>query len=220
MKGKITKENLKNLILKLKKSNNKELNEFIDEDGMIANSSIPILNKGLHPKRTMDQTVVAVTQPNNSILRGHRTYYAESVVDENDFSGAFGYKETKNMDGEKTVKKLKDMGLDSEKAKERAEEFGKDPTGKRKKKAVKRIKKKKGFIDRLTLLEKQEQLMIKMLEDIIVDKNEDESSIIKKEKKLFSRLFKNEVDKLIQMAKKEGLSIKELIKFILRKDNE
>jgi fructose-1,6-bisphosphatase len=41
------------------------------------------------------------------VTRGYRTYYGESGEDEIsevDLSGAFGYEETKNMDGKKTKK--------------------------------------------------------------------------------------------------------------------
>ncbi len=40
-------------------------------------------------------------------------------------SKAFGYEETKDLPPKKTVKKLKDMGVDN--PVERAKEFGKDP---------------------------------------------------------------------------------------------
>ena len=134
-------------------------------------------------------------------------------------SGAFGYEETKGMDGKKTLKKLKKMGLDTDDAKKRTIEFGKDPSGKRKNKVSRKIRAKKGFIDKLTLIEKEEEIMIKMLEDALVDKKKD-NEILKKEKNLFTRLLKSEINKVIDIAKNEGISIKEIIKFILRKDDE
>jgi hypothetical protein len=80
----------------------------------------------------MDQEIVATRQTNNPITRGYRVYWGESeeetdeVINETDFSDAFGYEETKDLPPKKTVKKLKDMGVEN--AVERAKEFGKDPS--------------------------------------------------------------------------------------------
>ena len=55
-----------------------------------------------------------------------RTFYGgKTYVGEEDMSKAFGYEETKDLPPKKTVKKLKDMGVDDPIG--RAKEFGKDP---------------------------------------------------------------------------------------------
>lgn len=102
---------------------NAELGEIVNSDGVIQSSKIPILDPRLHPRKTMDQTVVSTTQPGDFIsraYRGGRTYMGEE-----DMSKAFGYEETKDLPPKKTVKKLKSMGVDN--PVERANEFGKDP---------------------------------------------------------------------------------------------
>ena len=145
----------------------KELDELIEPDGTMSSSSTPILNKWLHPRRTMDQTVVATRQTNNPITRGYRVYYGESVEDEPvvnevDYSDAFGYEETKDLDGKKTFKTLvKKMGMEPDEAKQRTKQFGKDPSGKRDR------KKTKGSFAKLTLSEMEKLEMKKMLEDIL-----------------------------------------------------
>ena len=51
-----------------------------------------------------------------------------------DMSGAFGYEETEDMDGEETFKYLvKKMGMEPDEAKERTKQKGQDPTGKKNK---------------------------------------------------------------------------------------
>ena len=81
-----------------------ELDEFVDSDGTFLNSKIPIHNPYLAPKGTTDQEVVQNRQTNNPVVRGYRIYWGESVDKENDiiqevdFSDAFGYEETENKD--------------------------------------------------------------------------------------------------------------------------
>ena len=105
---------------------NSELGEIVNSDGVMQSSSIPILDPRLHPKKTMDQTVVATTQPGDFLARSSRGFGARSYMGEEDLSKAFGYEETKDLPPKKTVKKLKSMGVDN--AVERAKEFGKDPS--------------------------------------------------------------------------------------------
>jgi len=194
-----------------------ELGEFIDKDGTLTNSSIPILDMGLTPHKTLDQTVVMARMPGNPLVRGYRRYYGESVNDEEvvnevDYSEAFGYEETKDMDGKKTYHYLvKNMGMNPDEAKERTEQFGKDPYGEKTKRAPKEIRHKKGFIDRMTLSEIERQKMIKVVEDILVNKKNKSTEISEKNSKV-SKVIKKNIDALKKMADKEGLTTNELIK--------
>ena len=205
-KGKFKISDIEKEIKNIKKS---EVDEFVDSDLSVSNSNVPILNARLHPKKTQDQTVAATRQTMNPILRGYRVYYGESVVRETDMSDAFGYEETKDLDGKKTYKYYKEkLDLSPEEAKDRTEQQGKDPSGKRTKKAPKSIRNKKGFIDRLTLSEKEE----KMLEDIISKRLRD-TDIMSKDQDV-SKFFLRQLRVLRRMAEKEGLSNKEILKLL------
>ena len=59
---------------------------------------------------------------------------SEEVINEVDYSEAFGYEETKDMDYKDTVKTLEEMGVEN--AEERADEFGK----------IRKAKKKNGIL--------------------------------------------------------------------------
>lgn len=196
-----------------------EIGEFIDKDGSLANSSIPILDMGMTPHKTTDQTVTMARMPNNPLLRGYRKYYGESVDDEDvvnevDYSEAFGYEETKDMDGKQTYKYLcTKMGMNPDEAKERTQQFGKDPYGKRTNNAPKSIRHKKGFIDRMTLSEIERAKMIKVVEEILLNKRNKGTEISEKESKV-SKVIKKNVEALKKMADKEGLTINELIKML------
>lgn len=201
-------------ILKKIKHKKGEIEELVDFDGTMKSSKLPIINKLLAPKKTTDQTVVATRQTNTPILRGYRVFYGESEIKESDMSGAFGYEETKDMDGKETYEFLiKKMGMEPDEAKSRTKELGKDPSGKQKKKADPSIKKQKGFIDRLNLYEYQRAEMMKMVEDIVLNKKKKDSDISEKDKKISKILLKN-LKSLKKMADKEGLSTSQLIKLL------
>lgn len=195
----------------------KELDELIEPDGSFATSSTPILDLAMHPRRTTDQTIIATRQPGNPFLTGYRNYRNESeeeepVVNEVDYSEAFGYKETKNLDGKKTYRTLvKKMGMEPEEAKDRTKQFGKDPSGKRDSKS--KFRHKKGFVGKLTLSEMQELEMKKMLEAILSKRNSEDADVIKKENPI-SKILKKNMDSIKRMAEREGISINQLIKML------
>jgi hypothetical protein len=195
----------------------KELDELIEPDGTFASSSTPLLDLSMHPRRTMDQTVVATRQTNNPITRGYRVYYGESkeeepVVSEVNYLGAFGYEETKDLDGKKTYKTLiKKMGMEPDEAKDRTKQFGKDPSGKRDSKS--KFKNKKGFVGKLTLSEMERLEMRKMLENILSKRNSDDADVVKKETPT-SKILKKNLDSIKRMAEKEGISVNQLINML------
>lgn len=200
--------------------NKEEIEELIDFDGTFNNSKIPVLDMGMTPKKTTDQTVVMARMTNNPVTRGYRKYYGESedknnnVVNEVDYSEAFGYEETKDMDGKETFEYLvKKMGMEPEDAKERTVQFGKDPSGKRTKNAPKQIRNKKGFIDRMTLSEIERQKMISVLDEILLNKKNTDREISEKDGKV-SKIIKKNIESLKKMAETEGLTINQLIKMI------
>jgi len=202
-------------------SNDKEeIEELIDYDGTFSNSATPILDMGMSPRKTTDQTVVMARMPGNPVTRGYRRYYGEStvedekVVNEVDYSEAFGYEETKDMDGKNTYKYLVNkMGMTPEDAKERTEQFGKDYTGRRAQNTPKKIRDKKGFIDRMTLSEIERQKMIKVIDEILLSKKNRDGEIGEKEDKV-SKIIKKNIDSIKKMADKEGITINQLIKML------
>jgi hypothetical protein len=210
------KKYIKNIFKGKKPTNTKkmkdELDELVNADGAIPNSKIPILDPRLHPKKTMDQAVAAARITNDPLTRGYRTYYGESEIKEVDMSDAFGYEETKDLDGKETFKYFKDeLEMNPDEAKERTVQQGKDPFGKKDKKS--KYKNDKNFITRATLSEIQKQKAIKVLEDILVNKKSKPSDVNEKEVKV-SNVVKKNLNTLKKQAEKEGISISELIKML------
>jgi multimeric flavodoxin WrbA len=218
-KTKISKKEIDKKISDLSKK--KELDELVDGDGTMLSSKVPFLNMTLHPKKTMDQTVVATRISNDPVTRGYPVYYGESenkdgkLIDEVNFSDAFGYEETMDKDLKGTMKKLDDMGIDDPMIKlERAKSFGK-------RKDTKVVKNKKGekVIKNLNLFEKQtleeikRQKMIKMVEDILAKKDKDDSDVMKKDNAM-SRILTKNLESIKRLAEKEGISINKLINIL------
>ena len=218
----------------IKKTLNKkkdELGELVDYDGSFLSSKIPIHNPYLSPKSTMDQEIVATRQTNNPITRGYRVYWGESeeeetdeVINETDFSDAFGYEETKDKNGPETFKTfVKELGLDKDEAADRTRQQGKEPDAekhRRKLNAVpKKIKKQKGFIDRMTISEKSElenikkQQVVDMVEDIVLGKKNSDKEVGKKKSGVSKLLMKN-LENIKKIAEKEGLELNDLIKIL------
>ncbi len=158
-----------------------EIEELVDADGTMLGSNSPILNQKLTPKKTMDQTVAMSRVTNDPVTRGYRVYWGESedeqdnVVSEVDYSDAFGYEETKDMDFEDTVETLEDMGVDN--GEERAEEMGKDP--KLEKKKVKGAFIRQRLVEKEPIEEIQRQKMVKMVEDILTKKSKKDGDVVK-----------------------------------------
>jgi hypothetical protein len=199
-KKKFKKNDIKKLIDKIK-GGKEEMEEIIDFDGSFSNSKIPIHDPKMSPTKTMDQTVFSVTQAGDPIKRGYRVYYGESVVKEEDFSGAFGYDVVSGDTYEDCVEKMKQM--DVENPEERCQTFGKSP--KLDKKGQERLTEKE-------IKEAQRQKMIGMLEDLIVTKGKD-NEVQKKDLKA-SKVFLKNLNSLKKQAEKEGLSISDLIKLM------
>jgi hypothetical protein len=216
----------------VKKTLNKkkdELEELVDYDGSFLSSKIPIHNPYLSPKSTMDQEVVATRQTNNPVTRGYRVYWGEGeeetdeVINETDFSDAFGYEETKDKNGPETFKTfVKELGLDKEEAAERTRQQGKEPDPKKHRKKLeqvpKKIKKQKGFIDRMTISEKEnleeekKAMMKKMVEDIILKKKSGDKEMGKKSG--LSKVLTKNLENIKKLADKEGIEINDLIKIL------
>jgi hypothetical protein len=213
-KKKLGKGDIKKRFDKAKTSG--EIEELVDDDGTMLSSKIPNLNMALTPRKTMDQTVQMSRTTNDPVMRGYRVYYGEGkegsdeVINEVDYSEAFGYEETKDMDFKNTVKTLKKMGVEN--AVERAREFGKLPNQKKEDGEL-----RQRLSEKETLEERQHRLMKKMVEDILTKKPKTDSDVIKKDTGVSKILLKN-IQSIKKIADKEGISVNMLIKAL--KSNE
>ena len=192
-----------------------EIDELVDSDGTMLNSKIPNLNMTLHPRKTTDQTIAMSRVTNDPVTRGYRVYWGEGedkegeVVNEVDYSDAFGYEETKDKDFKGTVNILKKMG--AENPVERAEEMVK--SAKLDKKKPKGAFVRQRLAEKDSIEEQQRKQMIKMVEDILTKKSKDDSDVVRKEESV-SKILKNNLKAIKKLAEREGINLTQLIKIL------
>jgi len=148
--------------------------------------------------------------PRDPLLRGWYGYYGEGKLSEEDMEKAFGFDGTKFMDYKDTVKYYqKELKLDKDSAEERAIQQGKKPN--LHKKTPKKISKKKNYIDRLILKEKDIDESENLGEDILIDKDSKHNGELKDSSSNVNPILLRNINSLKRMAKSQGISTKELM---------
>jgi hypothetical protein len=203
-----------------------EIDEYVDSDGTLLTTKTPILNMTLHPTKTMDAQVRmqrAYGNPFRRVFYGESEEKNDDVINEIDFSDAFGYHETKNAKSYDEAKNiLMDLGIEDEvELSERLKTLGFE----RKLDKSLKVQKKRGnckncFVKkRLTekeyLEEVKKEKMVKMVEDILTKKRNDREIMEKEnENSSLSKLITKNLESIKNLAKKEGISINKLINIL------
>jgi hypothetical protein len=184
----------------------------VGDDGTWLSSDIPILDpqSSIDGSVFTDKIVPMSRNPRDPLLRGWYGYYGEGKLAEEDMGDAFGFEDTMFMDFKDTVKHYeKKLGLDKEDAIDRAVQQGKKPN--LHKKTPKKISKKKNYIDRLILKEKDIDESENLGEDILIDKDENQNGELNDSLSKVNPILLRNINSLKKMAKSQGLSTKELI---------
>jgi hypothetical protein len=203
-----------------------EMTELVDSDGTFGGSAIPILQLGLHPRKTQDQTVIATRQTNNPFVRGYRVFYGESIesedeklLDEINMSDAFGYEETEDLETyDDADEVLEKMGIeDPFERNDRLETMGFDP---KLDAQLKREKKRgicKNCFTKRRLSEVEKEKMIKMIDEILLKKKKNSEDVINKDgddETPVTKILKRNLQSIKRIADKEGININQLIKIL------
>ena len=211
-KEKVTKKDIDKELSNVSSSG--EIEELVESEGGLLNTRTPYLNMALHPRKTMDQTITMTRTANDPITRGYRVYYGENkenegnVVSEVDYSDAFGFEETEDMDFKNTVNTLKKMGVEN--AVHRAKELGKLPKAKKRNGKLRQRLSEKDSIE-----EQEKQKMVKMVEDILAKKSNKDSDILKKDNdSSVSKILIKNLQSIKKLADKEGINISKLINIL------
>jgi len=203
-----------------------EMTELVAADGSFAGSNIPILDQGMHPRKTMDQTIIATRQTNNPVIRGYRVYYGESVegddenlLDEVDMSDAFGYEETENLSTyDEADKALEELGIeDPFERHDRLEVMGFDPKFDKSLKQQKKHGECKNCFTKRRLSEIEKQKMIKIIDEILLKKKNKSNDMVKKtntEDTPVNKILTRNLQSIKRIADKEGININQLIKIL------
>jgi len=208
--------------------NNGEIEELVNADGSMIGKSIPMLDQGMHPRKTMDQTIIATRQTNNPMVRGYRTYYGESeekdnekMLDEYDLGPTFAYDETEDVSTyDDADEVLVDLGIeDPFERHERLEKLGFDPQLDKQLKQEKKRGKCKNCFTKRRLSELENQKMVRMIDEILLGKKSNSNDVVKKtkeededEKSPISKILMRNVESIKKIAEREGISLNKLIK--------
>jgi len=200
---------------KYKKESKKEggeIEEFVDVDGSMSSSNIPILDMGQHTQWTQDMRATLTRMASGNFPFKARIYFGEgkknkNILDEEDFSDAYGYEEIDD-DNIKTFKGcisvFKNLEIkDPFERYERCMSFGFDPELKEEEKqriVELRKEKMKQMIDELLLSKKSKD------KDIKTKDSEDDSPI--------NKILMRNLESIKKLADKEGISLDKLIKHL------
>jgi len=210
------------------KNSGGEIDELVNPDGSMIGKSTPMLDLGMHPRKTMDQTVIATRQTNNPAVRGYRVYWGESeekddekILDEYDLGPTFAYDETEDVSTyDEADEVLIDLGIeDPFERHERLEVLGFDPNlDKQLKQEKKRGECKKCFTKR-RLSELEKQKMNKMIDEILIGKKNNNNEFVTKtkededeDKSPISKILMRNIESIKRIAEKEGISLNKLLK--------
>ena len=204
-----------------------EIEELVNSDGSMIGKSTPMLDLGMHPRKTMDQTVIATRQTNNPVVRGYRVYYGESeekddekMLDEYDLKPTFAYDETENVSTyDEADEVLIDLGIEDDcERHERLEVLGFDPNLDKQLKQEKKRGQCKNCFTKRRLSELENQKMVKMIDEILLDKKHNSKDVLVKskdddeEKSPISKILMRNIESIKKIAEREGLSLNKLIK--------
>ena len=204
-----------------------EIEELVNSDGSMIGKSTPMLDLGMHPRKTMDQTVIATRQTNNPVVRGYRVYYGESeekddekMLDEYDLKPTFAYDETENVSTyDEADEVLIDLGIEDDcERHERLEFLGFDPNLDKQLKQEKKRGQCKNCFTKRRLSELENQKMVKMIDEILLDKKHNSKDVLVKskdddeEKSPISKILMRNIESIKKIAEREGLSLNKLIK--------
>lgn len=204
-----------------------EIEELVNSDGSMIGKLTPMLDFGMHPKKTMDQTVVNARQSNDNLVRGGRVYYGESkekydekILDEYNLSPTFAYDETEDVSTyEKADEVLINLGIeDPFERHERLEVLGFDPNLDKQLKKEKKKGKCKNCFTKRRLSELENQKMYKLIDEILIGKKNNDNDFVKKTKEEdeidspISKILMRNLESIKKIAEKEGVSLDKLLK--------
>jgi hypothetical protein len=211
-----------------KKEVDGELGELIDYDGSFLGSNIPFLNMTLTPHKTMDQTISMSRITNDPVTRGYRVYWGEgeekgeNIVNEIDYSEAFGYVETEDAKSYNEASKiLKKMGIEDDiERDDRLKKLGfskkldKSLAQEKKRGKCKNCFTKRRLSEKEQIEEERKNKAVKMVEDILTKKKTDDKEISRKENSGVSKILLKNLKAIKKIAEKEGISVSQLIKVL------
>jgi hypothetical protein len=201
-----------------------ELAEFVDEDGTLLGSNIPMLNQQLHPHKTLDQTI-KMARANQWPY--YKRYYGESeedksekLLDEVDQSESFGFEETEDVSTYDEADEIfkDELGVEDDvEREERVKRLGFDKNLDKQLKNEKRRGLCKNCFTKRRLSELEKQKMTDLIDEILLKKKKKSDDMVSNdnsEDSPVSKILMKNIESIKKIAEKEGISINKLIKHL------
>ena len=206
------------------KETDSELAEFVDADGTLLGSNIPMLDQQMHPHKTLDQTV-KMARANQWPY--YKRYYGESkeddtenLLDEVDQSESFGFEETEDVSTYDEANEIfkDELGVEDDMEREvRVKRLGFDRILDKQLKNEKRRGLCKNCFTKRRLSELEKQKMTDLIDEILVKKKKKSNDVVPKddsEDSPVSKILIKNIESIKKIAEKEGISINKLIKHL------
>ena len=201
-----------------------ELAEFVDYDGSLLGSNIPMLDQQMHPHKTLDQTV-KMARANQWPY--YKRYYGESeedqpekLLDEVDQSESFGFEETEDVSTYDEADEIfkDELGVEDDmEREERVKRLGFDRNLDKQLKNEKKRGMCRNCFTKRRLSELEKQKMTDLIDEILVKKKKKSNDVVPKddsEDSPVSKILIKNIESIKKIAEKEGISINKLIKHL------
>jgi hypothetical protein len=201
-----------------------ELAEFVDADGTLLGSNIPMLDQQMHPRKTLDQTI-KMARANQWPY--YKRYWGESIenniknlLDEVDQSESFGFEETEDVSTYDEADEIfkDELGVEDDmEREERVKRLGFDRNLDKQLKNEKRRGFCKNCFTKRRLSELEKQKMTDLIDEILVKKRKKSNDVVPKddsEDSPVSKILIRNIESIKKIADKEGISINKLIKHL------
>jgi len=201
-----------------------ELAEFVDADGTLLGSNIPMLDQQMHPRKTLDQTI-KMARANQWPY--YKRYWGESIenniknlLDEVDQSESFGFEETEDVSTYDEADEIfkDELGVEDDmEREERVKRLGFDRNLDKQLKNEKKRGMCRNCFTKRRLSELEKQKMTDLIDEILVKKRKKSNDVVPKddsEDSPVSKILIRNIESIKKIADKEGISINKLIKHL------
>ena len=201
-----------------------ELAEFVDTDGTLLGSNIPMLDQQMHPHKTLDQTV-KMARANQWPY--YKRYWGESIenniknlLDEVDQSESFGFEETEDVSTYDEADEIfkDELGVEDDiEREERVKRLGFDRNLDKQLKNEKKRGMCRNCFTKRRLSELEKEKMTDLIDEILVKKKKKSNDVVPKddsEDSPVSKILIRNIESIKKIADKEGISINKLIKHL------
>ena len=201
-----------------------ELAEFVDADGTLLGSNIPMLDQQMHPHKTLDQTV---KMARTNQWPYYKRYWGESIenniknlLDEVDQSESFGFEETEDVSTYDEADEIfkDELGVEDDiEREERVKRLGFDRNLDKQLKNEKKRGMCRNCFTKRRLSELEKEKMTDLIDEILVKKKKKSNDVVPKdnsEDSPVSKILIRNIESIKKIADKEGISINKLIKHL------